>query len=98
MLLLFGTVIGDFALLADVGRRALLRLAGPGRAPALLAGHDGRGAMVALALCPVLPLCLLRRWPAPMTPWSKMCSLCAWMVYCPKKTHVLGCMRCACRT
>ena len=60
--LLFGTVIGDFALLADVGRRALARLAGPGRAPALLAGHDGRGIMVALALCPVLPLCLLRRW------------------------------------
>ena len=60
ILLLFGTVIGDFALLADVGQRALLRLT-PGHAPAILAGHDGRGIMVLLVLLVVFPLCLLKR-------------------------------------
>jgi hypothetical protein len=59
MLLLFGTVIGDFALLADVGQRALRRLTPD--PPAALVGHDGRGIMVLLALAVVLPLCLLRK-------------------------------------
>lgn len=59
MLLLFGTVIGDFALLADVGQRALRRLST--EPPAILVGYDGRGIMVLLALAVVLPLCLLRR-------------------------------------
>ena len=64
VLLLFGTVIGDFALLADVGQRALRQLSPA--APEILVGHDGRGVMVALVLCVVFPLCLLRRhalWP-----------------------------------
>lgn len=66
VLLLFGTVIGDFALLADVGQRALRRLS---LAPLpLLVDHDGRGIMLLLALCVVLPLCLLRRWGAPACP------------------------------
>lgn len=59
ILLLFGTVIGDFALLADVGQRALRRLTPS--APELLVGYDGRGIMVLLTLCVVLPLCLLRK-------------------------------------
>ncbi len=59
ILLLFGTVIGDFALLADVGQRALRRLSPS--APELLVGYDGRGIMVLLTLCVVLPLCLLRK-------------------------------------
>ncbi|KAK9906824.1 hypothetical protein WJX75_008674 [Coccomyxa subellipsoidea] len=59
ILLLFGTVIGDLALLADVGQRALRRLSPS--PPALLVDHDGRGIMVVLTLCVVLPLCLLRK-------------------------------------
>jgi hypothetical protein len=59
VLLLFGTVIGDFALLADVGQRALRRLSPA--PPAVLVDHDGRGIMLLLALGVVLPLCLLRR-------------------------------------
>lgn len=60
ILLLVGTVIGDFALLADVGQRALTRLT-PGHAPSILVKHDGRGIMVILVLLVVLPLCLLKR-------------------------------------
>lgn len=60
LLLLNGTIIGDFALLADVGARAVGKLTP--HPPELLVGHGGRGMMVLLALCPVLPLCLLRRW------------------------------------
>ena len=60
ILLLVGTVIGDFALLADVGQRALTRLT-PGHAPSLLVDHDGRGIMVILVLLVVFPLCLLKR-------------------------------------
>ena len=63
LLLLYGTIIGDFALLADVGARAVGKLTP--HPPELLVGHGGRGMMVLLALCPVLPLCLLRRCP----PW-----------------------------
>lgn len=59
MLLLFGTVIGDFALLADVGQRALRRLSPA--PPALLVNHSGRGIMVLLTLAVVFPLCLLRK-------------------------------------
>jgi hypothetical protein len=65
LLLLYGTIIGDFALLADVGARALGKLTPT--PPAALVGHGGRGIMVLLALCPVLPLCLLRRC-APRSP------------------------------
>ncbi len=61
--LLVGTVIGDFALLADVGERALSRLT-PGHAPSILVEHDGRGIMVLLVLLVVFPLCLLKRCPA----------------------------------
>ena len=60
ILLLVGTVIGDFALLADVGQRALSRLT-PSHAPAILVEHDGRGIMVLLVLFVVFPLCLLKR-------------------------------------
>ena len=63
LLLLYGTIIGDFALLADVGARAVGKLTP--HPPELLVGHGGRGMMVLLALCPVLPLCLLRRCPTP---------------------------------
>ncbi|KAK9845342.1 hypothetical protein WJX81_003878 [Elliptochloris bilobata] len=59
LLLLFGTIIGDFALLADVGARAVRKLTPT--PPEALVGYGGRGMMVLLALCPVLPLCLLRR-------------------------------------
>ena len=59
LLLLYGTIIGDFALLADVGARAVGKLTPT--PPDILVGHGGRGMMVLLALCPVLPLCLLRR-------------------------------------
>ncbi len=64
ILLLFGTVIGDFALLADVGQRALRRLSPS--PPALLVDYDGRGIMVLLTLCVVLPLCLLRKCAPPI--------------------------------
>ena len=60
LLLLYGTIIGDFALLADVGQRALSRLS-PDHAPSLLVDHDGRGIMVLLVLVVVFPLCLLKR-------------------------------------
>jgi hypothetical protein len=60
VLLLVGTVIGDFALLADVGQRALTRLT-PEHAPSILVEHDGRGIMVVLVLLVVFPLCLLKR-------------------------------------
>ena len=59
LLLLYGTIVGDFALLADVGARAVRKLTPT--PPELLVGFGGRGMMVLLALCPVLPLCLLRR-------------------------------------
>ena len=62
ILLLFGTIIGDFALLADVGTRAVERLhAAHAAPPAWLVGHHGRVIMALLAICPVYPLCCLRR-------------------------------------
>jgi len=73
LLLLYGTIIGDFALLADVGARALGKLTPT--PPAALVGHGGRGIMVLLALCPVLPLCLLRRW-ALRPPLGLLCARC----------------------
>ena len=66
ILLLFGTIIGDFALLADVGTRAVQRLhtAHTSPAPAWLVGSKGRVIMVLLAACPVFPLCCSRRLDA----------------------------------
>lgn len=62
ILLLFGTIIGDFALLADVGTRAAQRLHTANyKPPDWLVGSHGRVIMILLALCPVLPLCCMRR-------------------------------------
>ena len=62
ILLLFGTIVGDFALLADVGTRAVERLhAAHAAPPAWLVGYHGRVIMTLLAVFLVYPLCCLRR-------------------------------------
>ncbi|KAK9843248.1 hypothetical protein WJX74_009204 [Apatococcus lobatus] len=61
ILLLVGTLIGDWCLLSDVGPRALQRLTAPTPSPAWLVGSSGRGTMILLAMLVVLPMCLLRR-------------------------------------
>lgn len=60
VLLLFGTIVGDFALIADVSTRAVSKLSQPGQAPFWLVAGGGRGAMMVVALAIVFPLCLLR--------------------------------------
>lgn len=60
-LLLFGTLVGDYALLADVGPQAVQRLLEPNQAPEWLVGYSGRGVMVLLVIFVVFPLCMLRR-------------------------------------
>ena len=60
VLLLFGTIVGDFALIADVSTRAVSKLSQPGQAPFWLVAGGGRGAMTVVALAIVFPLCLLR--------------------------------------
>lgn len=57
--LLFGTLCGDYALLADCGRRALHGLF-PDH-PSWMSAGDGRVPMVALGLCIVFPLSCLKR-------------------------------------
>jgi hypothetical protein len=58
--LLFGTLCGDFALLADVGSRAARRL-WSGEAPPALVAAGGRGVMLLLVGGVVFPLCLMKR-------------------------------------
>eukprot|EP00884_Botryococcus_braunii_P011112 jgi/Botrbrau1/20000/Bobra.200_1s0008.1 len=60
-LLLFGTLVGDYAILADVGPQAMTRLLAPALPPQWLVGYSGRGVMILLVLFVVFPLCLLRR-------------------------------------
>ena len=60
ILLLFGTIVGDFALISDVSARAFKGLAAPSSPPAWLVAYDGRGAMTLFAVVAVLPLCCLK--------------------------------------
>jgi sodium-coupled neutral amino acid transporter 11 len=60
VLLLFGTLCGDIALLADTGRIAAGDLF-PGGAPEWLVAGDGRTVMAALVIVVVLPLSCMRR-------------------------------------
>lgn len=60
MLLLFGTIVGDFALISDVSARAFKGLAAPANPPAWLVAYDGRGTMCLFALVAVFPLCCLK--------------------------------------
>ncbi|KAL3136879.1 hypothetical protein ABBQ32_006491 [Trebouxia sp. C0010 RCD-2024] len=60
ILLLFGTIVGDFALISDVSARAFKNLAAPDTPPAWLVAYDGRGTMCLFALIAVFPLCCLK--------------------------------------
>ena len=60
ILLLFGTIVGDFALISDVSARAFTGLAAPSKPPAWLVAYDGRGTMCLFALVAVFPLCCLK--------------------------------------
>ena len=60
ILLLFGTIVGDFALISDVSARAFKGLAAPETPPAWLVAYDGRGTMCLFALGAVFPLCCLK--------------------------------------
>ncbi len=60
ILLLFGTIVGDFALISDVSARAFKGLAAPDTAPAWLVAYDGRGTMCLFAVVAVYPLCCLK--------------------------------------
>ena len=60
ILLLFGTIVGDFALISDVSARAFKGLAAPDTPPAWLIGYDGRGTMCLFAVVAVFPLCCLK--------------------------------------
>ena len=60
ILLLFGTIVGDFALISDVSARAFKGLAAPSSPPAWLVAYDGRGVMTLFAIVAVLPLCCLK--------------------------------------
>eukprot|EP00887_Chlorella_sp_A99_P003836 scaffold11.g3836.t1 len=60
VVLLFGTLCGDYALLADTGKIAVSVLF-PDSAPAWLTGGGGRGIMVVLGLLVVFPLSCLHR-------------------------------------
>lgn len=94
VLLLFGTLCGDYALLADCGRRALEGLFA-GAAPAWAVAGDGRVPMVALGLLIVFPLSCMRRirsvggghllWlvAVPLRrPWLPAGGCCALGTYC----------------
>lgn len=59
IVLLFGTLCGDFALVADTGRLAVEKLMA-GAAPAWLVGGDGRLIMTLISLGIVFPLSCLR--------------------------------------
>lgn len=60
VLLLFGTLCGDYALLADLGNRALEGIF-QGAEPAWLTTNQGRVPMLALGLFIVFPLSCLKR-------------------------------------
>ncbi len=60
ILLLFGTIVGDFALISDVSARAFQGLAAPDTPPAWLVAYDGRGTMCLFAVAAVFPLCCLK--------------------------------------
>lgn len=60
LLLLFGTIVGDFALISDVSARAFKGLAAPSSPPAWLVAYDGRGTMCLFAVVAVFPLCCLK--------------------------------------
>jgi len=60
ILLLFGTIVGDFALISDVSARAFKGLAAPDTPPAWLVAYDGRGTMCLFAVVAVYPLCCLK--------------------------------------
>lgn len=60
ILLLFGTIVGDFALISDVSARAFKGLAAPDTPPAWLVAYDGRGTMCLFAVFAVFPLCCLK--------------------------------------
>ncbi len=60
ILLLFGTIVGDFALISDVSARAFKGLAAPDTPPAWLVAYDGRGTMCLFAVVAVWPLCCLK--------------------------------------
>ena len=60
LLLLFGTIVGDFALISDVSARAFKGLAAPNTPPAWLVAYDGRGTMCLFAVVAVFPLCCLK--------------------------------------
>lgn len=60
ILLLFGTIVGDFALISDVSARAFKGLAAPDTPPAWLVAYDGRGTMCLFAVAAVFPLCCLK--------------------------------------
>ena len=60
ILLLFGTIVGDFALISDVSARAFTGLAAPSKPPAWLVAYNGRGTMCLFALVAVFPLCCLK--------------------------------------
>lgn len=90
ILLLFGTIVGDFALLADVGTRALQRLhTAHVAAPAWLTGHRGRLVMVLLAICPVYPLCCLRKC-VPLCSLPALPARSASAAACSARLHVCG--------
>ena len=59
IVLRFGTLCGDFALVADTGRLAVEKLMA-GAAPAWLVGGDGRLIMTLISLGIVFPLSCLR--------------------------------------
>ncbi|KAK9817843.1 hypothetical protein WJX72_002950 [[Myrmecia] bisecta] len=61
ILLLFGTIVGDFALISDVAARALDKLTYPAEPPSWLLNGDGRALMAIIAVLLVFPLCCLRR-------------------------------------
>jgi hypothetical protein len=68
--LLFGSMVANFAALADCGRRALAQLAKHSFAYHVLAGWEGRGIMVVLTLFPILPLCCLKGCVPVIPPFS----------------------------
>eukprot|EP01023_Acetabularia_acetabulum_P000592 TRINITY_DN10247_c0_g1_i6.p2 TRINITY_DN10247_c0_g1~~TRINITY_DN10247_c0_g1_i6.p2 ORF type:complete len:471 (-),score=45.51 TRINITY_DN10247_c0_g1_i6:2072-3484(-) len=60
VILLFGNLCGDFALVADVGKKVLIELCeGEENVPQILIGGDGRGIMIIVSIVIILPLCML---------------------------------------
>jgi hypothetical protein len=76
--LLFGSMVANFAALADCGRRALAHLGKHSVAYHVLAGWEGRGIMVLLTLFPILPLCWLKGCVPIVLPVSGLVLQIAW--------------------